>query len=284
MVKCKKCKLEYRYDFKKNSRGLSSRGSRYEANSGNARDASSSHGIELKRTTDGLDLDYVHPELAAAAINPHEAIIQIDGRTIKANFNDIDVDKVELACNDEGCVLIHDDGNPYNDIILPNQDGVKSSHGFELNKTTGGLKNLKHVDPEIAKAAINPHEAIIQIDGKTRTIPISEIDVDKVELACNDDGCVLIPDDGNPYNDILYQKPRIEKADDQHNTPHSGVPPPSQTYSEPIVHDIPAPVHEEFDIPIIPEAKPEKKTAPKRAASSTPAIPSVNYGAGANIL
>lgn len=203
----------------------------------------------------------MHPELAAAAINPHEAIIQIDGRTIKAPFEGIDVDKVELACNDEGCVLIHDDGNPYNDIILPNSDGVKSSHGFELNKTTGGLKNLKHVDPEIASAAINPHEAIIQIDGKTRTVPIHQIDVDKVELACDDDGCVLIPDDGNPYNDILFQKPRIHAADEHPHTPHSSVPPPSQPYSDEIVHDIPASIQQEkFDIPIIPEAKPEQKT------------------------
>ena len=41
------------------------------------------------------------------------------GKTIIAPIEDIDVDKVELACIDDGCALIKDDGNPNNDIILP---------------------------------------------------------------------------------------------------------------------------------------------------------------------
>ena len=31
---------------------------------------------------------------------------------------------------------------------------------------------------------------------------MSKVDPDKVEPACDDTGCVLIPDDGNPYNDV----------------------------------------------------------------------------------
>ena len=31
---------------------------------------------------------------------------------------------------------------------------------------------------------------------------MDSIDEEKVELACNDHGCALIPDDGNPTNDI----------------------------------------------------------------------------------
>ena len=36
------------------------------------------------------------------------------------------------------------------------------------------------------------------------------IDPFAVELACNDDGCVLIPDDDNPHNDIIVNN---EKKD-----------------------------------------------------------------------
>ena len=31
---------------------------------------------------------------------------------------------------------------------------------------------------------------------------MDKIDKDKVELACDESGCALIPDDGNPHNDI----------------------------------------------------------------------------------
>ena len=34
-----------------------------------------------------------------------------------------------------------------------------------------------------------------------------------VELACNDDGCALIPDDGNPYNDVIPQAPQGQYND-----------------------------------------------------------------------
>jgi len=43
----------------------------------------------------------------------------------------------------------------------------------------------------------------VQYEGQTIIAPIVNIDTDKVELACNDDGCVLIPDDGNPLNDVI---------------------------------------------------------------------------------
>ena len=35
------------------------------------------------------------------------------------------------------------------------------------------------------------------------TAPFHQIDKDKVELACDKKGCALIPDDGNPHNDII---------------------------------------------------------------------------------
>ena len=40
-----------------------------------------------------------------------------------APFDAINADAVELACNEEGCALIPDDGNPYNDIH-PTQNGI----------------------------------------------------------------------------------------------------------------------------------------------------------------
>ena len=38
------------------------------------------------------------------------------------------------------------------------------------------------------------------------------IDVDKVELACNDDGCVLIPDDGIAENDVTVDAGGISQG------------------------------------------------------------------------
>jgi len=83
-------------------------------------DAESSHGFKLHVTGDGLkgDAEGVHPEIAAAAVNPHEAVIQIGGDSILAPFEDIDHEKLELACNAEGCALIPDDGNSDNDLII----------------------------------------------------------------------------------------------------------------------------------------------------------------------
>ena len=74
-------------------------------------DPDSSHGFKLHVTGDGLKEDHpdVHPEIAAAAVNPHEAVIQIGGDSILAPFEDIDHEKLELACNSEGCALIPDD-------------------------------------------------------------------------------------------------------------------------------------------------------------------------------
>ena len=62
-----------------------------------------------------------------------------------------------------------------------------------------------HVDPELAAAAVSPTEAVIQIDGRSIIAPIDQIDPDKLELACGLGGCALIPDDGNPHNDIIVK-------------------------------------------------------------------------------
>ena len=59
------------------------------------------------------------------------------------------------------------------------------------------------INPELAAAAINNNEVVLQANGKTIIAPMNKIDLNKVELACNDDGCVLIPDDGNPNNDVM---------------------------------------------------------------------------------
>lgn len=64
---------------------------------------------------------------------------------------------------------------------------------------------LPGTDAELAAAAVSPTEAVIQVDGESIIAPIAHIDPDKVELACDDTGCALIPDDGNPYNDIIVE-------------------------------------------------------------------------------
>ena len=100
------------------------------------------------------------------------------------------------------------------DDYLPADDSVKSytpepdadsSHGFKLHVTGEGLKEGQtDVNPMIAAAAVNPHEAVIQVNGDSILAPFHEIDPKKVELACNKDGnCALIPNDGDPSNDLM---------------------------------------------------------------------------------
>ena len=79
---------------------------------------------------------------------------------------------------------------------------MHSTHGMALKEVGGHVPVLPGTEPELAAAAINPAEAVIQHNGRTIIAPIDQIDPDKVELACNMDGCALIPDDGNPLNDI----------------------------------------------------------------------------------
>ena len=103
----------------------------------------------------------------------------------------------------------------FNDY-LPKDDSVKpyvheedptSSHGFKLHVTGDGLKNApEEVHPEIAAAAVNPHEAVIQIGGDSILAPFEDIDHEKLELACNSEGCALIPDDQNPENDLIINE------------------------------------------------------------------------------
>ena len=69
--------------------------------------------------------------------------------------------------------------------------------------TGGNAINLNpNIHPEIAAAAYDNESAVIVHNGEAFLAPISAINTDKVELACDDTGCVLIPDDGNSHNDI----------------------------------------------------------------------------------
>jgi len=61
------------------------------------------------------------------------------------------------------------------------------------------------IDAELAAAAVNQHEALVQVDGQSIVAPMYAIDPSKVELACNLDGCVLIPDDGIAENDVILE-------------------------------------------------------------------------------
>ena len=42
--------------------------------------------------------------------------------------------------------------------------------------------------------------------GKSFLAPMKHINPDAVELACNSGGCALVPDDGNPDNDITPEQ------------------------------------------------------------------------------
>ena len=86
------------------------------------------------------------------------------------------------------------------------KQSVKSTHGIELPKTGGHVKVSEDVDPEIASAAFDSKQAVIVHEGNAYLAPMDAIDPTSVELACNNDGCALIPDDGNPANDITPEK------------------------------------------------------------------------------
>ena len=91
----------------------------------------------------------------------------------------------------------------YTNQGVTNLSAPQSTHGFALNEVGGNVQVAPCVDAEIAAAAVSPTEAVVQYEGQTIIAPIMNIDADMVELACNDDGCVLIPDDGNPHNDVI---------------------------------------------------------------------------------
>ena len=85
----------------------------------------------------------------------------------------------------------------------PYYNGAASTHGIELHYTGGDVEPANpYTDPELAAAAVSPHEAVIQVDGYSHVVPFHEIDPDMVELACDDEGCALIPDDGYAGNDL----------------------------------------------------------------------------------
>ena len=91
------------------------------------------------------------------------------------------------------------------------EDPEFSSHGMVLNEVGGhaelDVEENSDLSPEalteLQAAAIDSANVVIQYNGETYYAPIEQVDPDKVELACTLDGCVLIPDDGNPHNDIV---------------------------------------------------------------------------------
>ena len=76
--------------------------------------------------------------------------------------------------------------------------------GVKLPAVGGEGQHLvdKSVDPEIAAAAYNEHATVVVHEGEAFLAKIDSIDPEKVELAGNSKGLALIPDDGNPHNDI----------------------------------------------------------------------------------
>ena len=64
------------------------------------------------------------------------------------------------------------------------------------------LHNRDH-QAELNAAQHNAHEVRVKIDGEKHLVPIHEVDPTKVELNCEEGRCFLVPDDGNPHNDIV---------------------------------------------------------------------------------
>ena len=171
-----------------------------------------SHGLELIEVGGQVKCDpSINSILAAAAVTPTEALVVFNGKTIRAPIAQINPAVVELACNEKGCVLIPKDKNPFNDLVVNSDgqvsylhfDGEKvSSHKIEILEVGGTAKVDPSVHPILAAAAVSPTEALVQFNGKTMRAPIAQINVAVVELACSEKGCVLIPRDKNPFNDL----------------------------------------------------------------------------------
>ena len=61
-------------------------------------------------------------KLTATAVSETESVLQIGDETIVAPFDKIDTNKVEVACNDEGCALVLKDGILDNSYYLLKSD------------------------------------------------------------------------------------------------------------------------------------------------------------------
>ncbi len=103
----------------------------------------------------------------------------------------------------------------------PTYAALASSHGIVLNLVGGHVQVHPSIDPMIAAAAVSQTEAVIQFNGESILAPIDQIDPVTVELCCNDDGCCLIPNDGNPHNDIILQPYTASCADGGCSLDHS---------------------------------------------------------------
>lgn len=80
-----------------------------------------------------------------------------------------------------------------------------STHGMELLQTGGGVPTYAvsaEYHPELAAAAFDSENAVIQYNGESFLAPISQINHEDVELACNRNGVALVADDGDDSNNI----------------------------------------------------------------------------------
>jgi len=81
-----------------------------------------------------------------------------------------------------------------------------SSHGFELDqdKVGGFARVSRDVSAEFAAAAVSADDVVLLNDyGESFRVAMDQVNPDTVELACIEDGCVLIQDDGNSKNDVI---------------------------------------------------------------------------------
>lgn len=98
---------------------------------------------------------------------------------------------------------------------------VVSSHGIDIIQGGGNVYTAPGTNAELAATAVSAHESAIQVNGNTYIVDHDEIDTNKVEVACDvDDGCALIPDDGNPHNDIIPNQPPQPEPTHLHPEPH----------------------------------------------------------------
>ena len=102
----------------------------------------------------------------------------------------------EFICTDDVCCL--DDETE----ILP----FNSHEGVNLPMVGGHVKlDDPSVDPMLVAAAYDQTNVVFVFGDVAYLVPMSGIDTDMVELACNERGCALIPNDFDESNDVALE-------------------------------------------------------------------------------
>lgn len=96
------------------------------------------------------------------------------GNVVHEDYADVHLGAEQLHCH-EDYEHAHENNNHNHLHSDDHHDISQSSHGMKLNVTGGNVHyaDLPHdIHPELAASAVNPSEAIIQVDGESYYVPL----------------------------------------------------------------------------------------------------------------